>query len=267
MWAYNTKAYFRVYYCNTTGVGTYLSWIPLLGGSIGAVLGGIVSDWLIRKRIQTARLWVLIGSQVCVLFDLVLCAIHSIQVLAVPFLIGVLLLPPPWAFLMLLPAYIVGEMWIGVCLVTVVELVPVGVASAAVALYLFIINNIGGNLSLLIPPLQSKIGLRNSLFLLFPGCYLLGALFFFFTFLFLCFFKKNQQRSSSRVSMTIPEKQGLLSDSDEENEEEEKRENVEDPGPEESMLDWGIRIRREDHTVQHLAARRIGSMVVYSPIS
>ena len=171
MWAYNTKAYFRVYYCNTTGVGTYLSWIPLLGGSIGAVLGGIVSDWLIRKRIQTARLWVLIGSQVCVLFDLVLCAIHSIQVLAVPFLIGVLLLPPPWAFLMLLPAYIVGEMWIGVCLVTVVELVPVGVASAAVALYLFIINNIGGNLSLLIPPLQSKIGLRNcSLNDLETGC-------------------------------------------------------------------------------------------------
>ena len=46
-----------------------------------------------------------------------------------------------------------------------------------------------------------------------------------------------------------------------------ERENVEDPGPEESMLCWGIRIRREDHTVQHLAARRIGSMVVYSPIS
>ena len=67
--------------------------------------------------------------------------------------------------------------------------------------------------------------------------------------------------------MTIPEKQGLLSDSDEEKEEEGERENVEDPGPEESMLCWGIRIRREDHTVQHLAARRIGSMVVYSPIS
>ena len=166
---------------------------------------------------------------------------------------------------MLLPAYVVGEMWIGVCLVTVVELVPVSVASAAVALYLFIINNIGGNLSLLIPPLQSKIGLRYSLFLLFPGCYLLGALFFFFTFLLLRFVKKSQERSSSRISMKIPEKQGLLqqADSDEENEEED----VEEPGPEESMLDWGIRIRREDHTVQHLAARRIGSMVIYSPIS
>lgn len=155
------------------------------------------------------------------------------------------------------------------CLVTVVELVPLSVASAAVALYLFIINNIGGNLSLLIPPLQSKIGLRYSLFLLFPGCYLLAALFFFFTFLFLCFFKKGQQRSSSRISITIPERQSLLqdTDSDEEKEEEKEEENVEEPGPEESMLDWGIRIRREDHTIQHLAARRIGSMVMYSPIS
>ena len=71
VWAYNTKAYFRIYFCNTTGVGTYLSWIPLVGGSIGAVVGGMVSDWLIKKRIRTARLWVLIGSQVCV-FILVL---------------------------------------------------------------------------------------------------------------------------------------------------------------------------------------------------
>ena len=57
---------------------------------------------------------------------------------------------------MLLPAYVVGEMWIGICLVTVVELVLVGVASASVALYLFIVNNI----TLLLPPLQSKIGLE-----------------------------------------------------------------------------------------------------------
>lgn len=69
VWAYNTKAYFRVYFCNTTGVGTYLSWIPLVGGSAGAVVGGMVSDWLIKKRIRTARLWVLIGSQVCVLLE------------------------------------------------------------------------------------------------------------------------------------------------------------------------------------------------------
>ena len=170
----------------------------------------------------------------------------SIQILAAPFLIGVLFLPPPWAFLMLLPAYVVGEMWIGVCLVTVVELVPVGVASAGVALYLFIINNIGGNLTLLLPPLQSKIGLRFSLLLLFPGCYLLGA-FFFLALLLLCFVKDKRQ-ASTRVIFKLPEKQGLLQATEEE--EEEDVEERKDTMPEESLLDWGIRIT--DHTIQHL---------------
>ena len=176
----------------------------------------------------------------------------STQILAAPFLIGVLFLPPPWAFLMLLPAYVVGEMWIGVCLVTVVELVPVGVASAGVALYLFIINNIGGNLTLLLPPLQSKIGLRYSLLLLFPGCYLLGAFFFFLALLLLCFVKDKHQ-ASTRVSFKLPEKQGLLQATDEEEEEEEEDVGErEDTMPEESLLDWGIRIRQDDHTIQHL---------------
>ena len=70
VWAYNTKAYFRLYYCNTTDVGSFLSWVPLVGGSVGAVLGGVVSDRLARKRGYRARLWVLIGSQVCVRADM-----------------------------------------------------------------------------------------------------------------------------------------------------------------------------------------------------
>ena len=163
VWAYNAKPYFAQYYCSEESVGVYLSWVPLVGGSIGAVFGGLLSDRLVRSRGQMARLWVLTAS----------------QLLACPFLIGTVLLPPnPWAFLCLLPAYMIGEVWIGVCLAVVIELVPSRVVPAAVAFFLFVINNIGGATPLLIPLLEASLNLRYALLLLFPGTYLLaGALF------------------------------------------------------------------------------------------
>jgi hypothetical protein len=50
--------------------------------------------------------------------------------------------------------YITGEMWIGITLAIVVELMPSSVRTSAVAVYLFIISNIGGNMPLLVPPIQ-----------------------------------------------------------------------------------------------------------------
>ena len=65
MWAYNTQPYFNKYYPKTN-VGEYMSWIPLVGGSLGVVLGGFISDRLIKNRGFYMRVWVLIFSQVCV---------------------------------------------------------------------------------------------------------------------------------------------------------------------------------------------------------
>ena len=64
VWAYNVKAYFDQYYCGRVNVGVYLSWVPLVGGALGAVAGGYVSDRLARTRGYSARLWVLVASQV-----------------------------------------------------------------------------------------------------------------------------------------------------------------------------------------------------------
>ena len=47
-----------------------------------------------------------------------------------------------------------GEMWIGITLAIVVELIPSNIRTSAVAVYLFIISNIGGNMPLLVPPIQ-----------------------------------------------------------------------------------------------------------------
>lgn len=166
VWSYNVKAYFTHYYCGSVNVGSYLSWVPLVGGTVGALLGGWVSDKVARTRGVAARLWVLIIS----------------QLVAIPFLVGVIYLPPnPWAFLSLLPAYAIGEMWIGVCLAIVITMAPTDITSAAVALFLFIINNLGGSMPLLVPPLEMAIGLRSALLVLFPGLYLLAAVLFAIT--------------------------------------------------------------------------------------
>ena len=63
VWAYNTQPYFNKYYPDTN-VGKFMSWIPLVGGSLGVVLGGAISDRLIKDRGNYARVWVLVFSQV-----------------------------------------------------------------------------------------------------------------------------------------------------------------------------------------------------------
>ena len=52
-------------------------------------------------------------------------------------------------------------MWVGVTLAVAVELVPAQVRTAAVAVYLFIITNIGGNVPLLVPPIQHSFEARD----------------------------------------------------------------------------------------------------------
>ena len=63
VWAYNTQPFFSLKNSDTT-IAAYMSVIPLVAGSIGAVVGGIISDVLVKGRGPAARIWVLIGSQV-----------------------------------------------------------------------------------------------------------------------------------------------------------------------------------------------------------
>ena len=45
-------------------------------------------------------------------------------------------------------------MWVGITLTVVVEVVPTALRTSAVAVYMFIISNIGGNMPLLVPVLK-----------------------------------------------------------------------------------------------------------------
>lgn len=46
-------------------------------------------------------------------------------------------------------------MWIGITLAIILELVPSDIRTSAIAIYLFIITNVGGNTPLLVPPIKN----------------------------------------------------------------------------------------------------------------
>lgn len=124
-----------------------------------------------------------------------------LQLLAAPFTFGVLFFNPPWAFISLFFGYMSGliisicavyhykspkslkyklimwwsqlkylaEMWFGVMFAILVELVPARIRSTALGIALFIINNVGGNLPIIVDPLSSLVGFRGALLILYPG--------------------------------------------------------------------------------------------------
>ena len=64
VWAYNTELFFQAQGLSNNQISYYMSWIPLVGGSLGAVFGGFISDLLVKNRSSYVRIWVLIVSQV-----------------------------------------------------------------------------------------------------------------------------------------------------------------------------------------------------------
>ena len=65
VWAYNTEIFYdKEKDLSKDQIAAFMSWIPLVGGSLGAFLGGVVSDLIIKGRGPYHRIWVLIISQV-----------------------------------------------------------------------------------------------------------------------------------------------------------------------------------------------------------
>jgi len=180
----------------------FISITPMVAGSLGAIVGGAVSDRFSQGKPISYRL--------------VIVTLSCLG--AAPFCAGVLLAPYPWCFACLFAAYAVGEMWIGVLLAVMIDLVPKAFTSVSVAIYLFIRINISGNAPLLVPFLKKMYdvkhtytfyasplsggnesgealqlfevtqigsqGLKTCLLWLFPGVYILSALLFFIAYFF-----------------------------------------------------------------------------------
>ncbi|CAH1272329.1 SPNS2 [Branchiostoma lanceolatum] len=191
IWGNNTQLFFDHYYKDSQ-VGFWMSWVPVVGGCIGVLFGGFISDRVVKRVGPQGRIWVLVLSQLC----------------AAPFATMALYLEPPYAFLALIPCYIIGEMWVGVTLAVVVELVPSYIRTSIVAVYLFISTNIGGNSPLLVPPLKRATSLRTALTILFPGLYVAGSLLFVLTLLVLRRDLKKVQQEEEERQLLVNEGEG-----------------------------------------------------------
>lgn len=188
VWAYNNNTYYKMMGRSPDEISRYQGTIPMIAGIIGSFLGGFLSDRVAQKADPSKRIWVLVLS----------------QLVAAPFVVCVLYFEPPYSYYCLIPTYIFGEMWIGVCLSVVVELVPDRLRITGIGIYFFIITNIGGNMNILVPVVQNYLqntydlttmeAFRGALYVFFPGEYIVGSLMFLISLLVL---KRDLNRLNS----------------------------------------------------------------------
>lgn len=67
--------------------------------------------------------------------------------------------------------FVAAEMWFGILFAILVEIVPLRVRSTTVGVFLFVMNNIGGNLPIAVEPVSKAIGYRESLYIFYAGFY------------------------------------------------------------------------------------------------
>lgn len=67
-------------------------------------------------------------------------------------------------------------MWYSVVFAILVELLPTKHRSMGLAISLFVVNNVGGNLPIIVTPLTSLFGFRGALTILYPGALLVSKL-------------------------------------------------------------------------------------------
>lgn len=70
---------------------------------------------------------------------------------------------------------ITAEMWFGIVFAILVEIVPLQIRSTTVGIFLFVMNNIGGNLPILVDPVAKALGYRESISIFYAGFYLIST--------------------------------------------------------------------------------------------
>jgi MFS family permease len=162
--AYNADLYYNTYFPEVD-LGWWLFAVTIGIGSIGVVAGGIVSDKIVKKMGVRSRVLVLALS----------------QLISTPGAFGSIYFEPFWAMISLASSYFFAEMWFGIVFAVIVEIVPLEVRSSVVGVFMFVINNIGGNLPILVDPLAKHIGYRESISIFYAGFYLVSSVLFFIT--------------------------------------------------------------------------------------
>mmetsp|Transcript_9109 Transcript_9109/g.12069 ORF Transcript_9109/g.12069 Transcript_9109/m.12069 type:complete len:547 (+) Transcript_9109:94-1734(+) len=112
---------------------------PVVAGSLGTITGGLISDKYAKQHGPSSRLLFLALS----------------TLVASPFAFGTLLLPYPLCFISLSAAYFFGEMWSGVLLALIVDIVPRQISAFSLATMLALRALIGGLGPFLVPVVRS----------------------------------------------------------------------------------------------------------------
>jgi predicted MFS family arabinose efflux permease len=155
--AYNADLYYNSYFPHVD-LGWWLFAVTIGIGSIGVVVGGIVSDKIVKKMGVRSRVLVLALS----------------QLISTPGAFGSIYFDPFWAMISLATSYFFAEMWFGIVFAVIVEIVPMEFRSSVVGVFMFVINNVGGNLPILVDPLAKVIGYRESISIFYAGFYLIS---------------------------------------------------------------------------------------------
>ncbi|XP_043250683.1 D-galactonate transporter [Colletes gigas] len=182
--AYNCDLYYRDYFPDYD-LGWWLFAVTIVIGSIGVVVGGVVSDKFVEKMGIRSR---------------VACLAIS-QIIATPFAFSSIYFTPVWAMISLGISYFFAEMWFGIVFAVVVEIVPLHFRSTTIGAFLFVMNNIGGNLPILVEPTRMAIGYRESLYIFYAGFYGLSSIMFFFT----MFLMDGAKQKTKNIAITKPE--------------------------------------------------------------
>ena len=89
--------------------------------------------------------------------------------MAAPCAAGVLSVDPPAAFGFLMAYYFLAETWFAILFTVLAEIVPFEVRSVCIAIFLFLMNNVGGNLPVIVAPIAEMYDLRLALYIIWAG--------------------------------------------------------------------------------------------------
>lgn len=162
--AYNADLYYRDYFPDVD-LGWWLFAVTVGIGSVGVVVGGVVSDRFVARLGVRSRVAVLAIS----------------QLIATLPAFGSVIFGPLWAMITLAISYFFAEMWFGIVFAILVEIVPLSVRSTTVGIFLFVMNNIGGNLPIVVEPVSKAIGYREAIMIFYAGFYGISSIMFLLT--------------------------------------------------------------------------------------
>jgi len=184
VWAFNTRTFFQNFYPDFD-IGIWILCSSVLGGSFGVFFGGFFSDRLVKFLGLPSRLWLL----------------SACTLLAAPLAVGTLYFQPPQALYCLIAYYFLAETWFAVLFTVIVEIVDREVRATIVALFLFCMNLVGGNLPVVVTPLRLYLeNYRHAMYIMWPGFLTLSAIFFLLTSIPLAIRERRMRLNSSSSS-------------------------------------------------------------------